>query len=179
MNESDVTDALIRRYSVNGGNGARYAFASGVRSHAGFDARRTADFMAIDLWPSKRFELQGFEIKVSRSDWKQELKHPEKAGEFIPYVNRWWLVIPELVKPVALREELPEDWGMMVVDGNGLVRVTHQAPRRNALPLSTTRMVALMRAVAQTAAYVARRTAQAEFRELERYRAEKDEEHAW
>jgi hypothetical protein len=152
VDETDITHALIRRYSGWRGNGVRYVCAAGVRSHAGFDARRTADFMVMDMWPSKGLKLQGFEIKTARSDWLRELKHPEKAAEFIPYVNQWWLVIPDLVPPVARTAELPADWGMMVVLESGEVRVAHQAPRLDAKPLTRTRTAALLRAAVRTAA---------------------------
>src|ERR1039457_1110041 len=109
--ETTVTDALHVRYSQVHGNGRRYAVAAGVRSHAGFDARRPADFLAMDLWPSRGLALHGHEIKVSRSDWLRELKEPEKAAEFIPYMNHWWLVASD---PRIVREgELPEGWGLM------------------------------------------------------------------
>jgi hypothetical protein len=92
MTEADIAQALRDRYGHQGGNGRRYAFAAHVRSHAGFDATRTADFVAMDLWPSRGLSLHGHEIKVSRADWLRELKEPAKAEEFIPYMNFWWLV---------------------------------------------------------------------------------------
>jgi hypothetical protein len=51
--ERAMLDLLHRRYSFDGGNGARYACAEHVRNGAGFDATRTADFVAMDPWPSK------------------------------------------------------------------------------------------------------------------------------
>jgi hypothetical protein len=157
--EASVTDALRVRYSQFHGNGARYAAAAGVRSGAGFDARRTADFVAMDLWPSKGLALHGHEIKVSRSDWLRELKEPEKAAEFIPYMNYWWLVAsgPRIVRD----GELPEGWGLMVMRGPLLV-VTQKAPRRDAKPLTPSRLAALLRAVAQEAAYMEVRKAERE-----------------
>jgi hypothetical protein len=157
MTEAAVTDALHVRYSQVHGNGRRYAVAAGVRSHAGFDARRTADYVAMDLWPSKGLALHGHEIKVSRSDWLRELKEPEKAAEFIPYMNYWWLVASH---PRIVRDgELPEGWGLMVMRGPLLVVAT-RAPRRDAKPLTPTRLAALLRAVGQTSAYMARREAE-------------------
>jgi hypothetical protein len=154
--EASVTDALHVRYSQVHGNGRRYAVAAGVRSHAGFDARRTADYVAMDLWPSKGLALHGHEIKVSRGDWLRELKEPAKAAEFIPWMNHWWLVASD---PRIVREgELPEGWGLMVMRGPLLV-VARKAPRRDAKPLTPTRLAALLRAVAQTSAYLARRQA--------------------
>jgi hypothetical protein len=157
MTEAAVTDALHARYSQVHGNGRRYAVAAGVRSHAGFDARRTADYVAMDLWPSKGLALHGHEIKVSRSDWLRELKEPEKAAEFIPWMNHWWLVASD---PRIVRDgELPDGWGLMVMRGPLLV-VVRKAPRRDAKPLTPTRLAALLRAVAQTSAYIEMRHAE-------------------
>lgn len=154
MTEVQVIEALLDRYSVRHGNGQRYAVASQVRSKAGFDARRTADFVAMDLWPSKGLALHGHEIKVSRSDWLRELKEPEKSAEFTPYMNTWWVVVSGA--RIVRDGELPEDWGLMVMRA-GLLTVVKKAPRRDALPLPPTRLAALLRAVAQTAEWQARR----------------------
>ena len=157
MTEAAVTDALHVRYSQVHGNGRRYAVAAGVRSHAGFDARRTADYVAMDLWPSGGLRLHGHEVKVSRSDWLRELKDPSKAAEFVPYMNCWWIVVsdPRIVRP----GELPDDWGLMVMRGIELT-VKKPAPKRDALPLPPTRLAALLRAVSQTAAYRATQSAE-------------------
>ena len=101
-----------------------------VRSHAGFDARRTADFVAMDLWPSTRLTLHGHEIKVSRSDWLRELKDPSKAAEFIPYMNYWWGSSSD---PRIVRDgELPDDWGLMAMRGHCCGSQEGSAPRRPA-----------------------------------------------
>lgn len=148
MTETDITVALLARYGQVHGNGRRYAVASQVRSHAGFDARRTADFVAMDLWPSMGLTLHGHEIKVSRGDWLRELKDPSKAAEFIPWMNCWWVVASSerIVRP----GELPDDWGLMAMRG-GLLATVKKAPRRDALPMPPTRLAALLRAVTQTA----------------------------
>lgn len=155
--EASVIDALQRRYGAVWGNGQRYACAAQVRSHAGFDVRRTADFVAMDLWPSSGLTLHGHEVKVSRSDWLRELKAPEKAAEFIPYMNCWWIVAsdPRIVRP----GELPDDWGLMVMRGIE-VSVKKRAPKRDAKPMPPSRLAALLRAVSQTAAYRATRDAE-------------------
>jgi hypothetical protein len=149
MTEGDMIAALHARYGQVVGNGRRWAVAGGVRSHAGFDARRTADFIAMDTWPSKGLEIHGHEVKVSRSDWLRELKEPEKAAEFIPYVNRWWLVVPDPV--IVGLGELPDGWGLLAMRG-GRLAVIEKAARRDALPLPPTRLAALLRAVEGTAA---------------------------
>lgn len=153
VTERVMLDALHQRYCQRYGNGVRYVTAEHVRSHASFDARRTADFVAMDMWKTGRLELHGHEVKVSRSDWLRELEDPSKAEEFIPYMNRWWLVIADesMVRP----GELPDGWGMLVLarpDSLASLRVVKHAPRRDALPLTPTRLAGLLRAVAQTAA---------------------------
>ena len=148
LTEGDMIAALRARYGEAHGNGPRYAVAGGVKSGAGHAARRTADFIAMDLWPSGGLEIHGHEVKVSRSDWLRELKEPEKAAEFIPYVNRWWLVVPS--PAIVGLGELPDGWGLMAMRGERLA-VIEAAPHRDALPLPPTRLAALLRAVAQTA----------------------------
>jgi len=154
LTEADLTDALHAHYGAEYGNGRRYAVAAQVRSHAGFDARRTADFVAMDLWPSKRLTLHGHEIKVSRSDWLRELKEPAKAAEFTPYMNCWWVVVAE--ERMVRAGELPPEWGLMAMRA-GHLAVIRKAPWRQAVPLTPTRLAALLRAVAQTAEYLERR----------------------
>jgi len=148
LTERDVLDRLHARYSVRSQSGQRYVRAEKVRSCAGFDAPRTADFMAMDLWLSKGLALHGHEVKVSRSDWLTELKQPEKAGEFIPFMDYWWLVVSD---PAIVKDgELPDGWGLMVVAGSRL-RVKHWAPRLTPLELPRKMIAPLLRATANTA----------------------------
>ncbi len=152
--ESEMTEALIMYYRKLSGNGPRFVVAAQVRSHAGFDAKRTADFLALDLWPSQGLDLHGHEIKTNRGDWLRELKHPEKAQEFIPYLNRWWIVAPEyplVVSPL----ELPEGYGLIYVSGmrhRAYARVVRSAVYHEAASFTLSRMAAFARAVAVTAA---------------------------
>ena len=148
LTEADMLSLLTERYSKEYGNGGRYVVARHVRSHAGFEAKRTADFVAMDTWPSSRFAIHGHEVKVSRSDWLHELKQPEKAAEFVPYMDYWWLVVSDAA--IVREDELPDGWGLMAVRGGKLVAV-RQAPRRKPLPLTETRIAAFVRAVAKTA----------------------------
>lgn len=148
ITEYDMTTWLgEHRYSQRAGNGRRYVYAAQVRSHAGFDAARTADAVAMDLWPSKGLVLHGHEIKISRSDWLHELRQPEKWLPVGRYCTRWWLVVPtaDIVRP----GELPDTWGLMVVGPTG-AQVVKQAPRLTPEPLKRTFVAALLRAAVQT-----------------------------
>jgi hypothetical protein len=151
LTERELLDLLHTRYSRHYGNGARYVTAEHVRSHAGFDARRTADFIAMDTWPSSGLALHGHEVKVSRSDWLTELKQPWKAAEFTPYMTYWWVVVSD--RSLVHDAELPEGWGLIAVRGAVTQKlvVVKQARRQRPEPLPRTMTAAFMRAVAKTA----------------------------
>lgn len=161
ITERDMLDALNRRYTAILGNGDRWVRAEHVRNGTGFygyDARsglckgflRTADFIALDGWESKKHVMHGHEVKVSRSDWLTELRDPEKAEAFRPYCDYWWLVVSD--PNVARADELPAGWGLMVRQADGNLRVRKQAPKNaTRLPLPWPMTVGLARAVQKTA----------------------------
>ena len=88
-----------------------------IRNKAGFDATRSADAIAMNVWPSKGLSIVGFEIKIDRWDWKHELNQPEKSNAIKRYCDAWWLVAPE---GVARPEEIPADWGWYLATEEGL-----------------------------------------------------------
>jgi hypothetical protein len=149
--ERDMLDLLHERYSKNPGNGPRYVFAEHVRNQGGFGwdvPLRTADGLAIDLWPSGGHAIHGFEVKVSRADWLTELRDPEKAEAFKPYCDHWWLVVPDTG---IVRDDLPEGWGLLAVARGGVLRVRKRAPKLDRQPMPTGMTAAWLRAVAKTA----------------------------
>lgn len=124
--ERRVLDLLHDRYTPRAGNGGvRYVKAEHVRSCCGFDAKRTADFVAMDLWESSGLPIHGHEVKISRGDWLRELRDPSKSAEFMAVCDYWWLVCPA---DVATVDELPPGWGLMIASDRG-VRIKKQAPR--------------------------------------------------
>jgi hypothetical protein len=178
--EASMIALLHERYGASSGNGPRYAGMAHVRSDAGFDATRTADYIAIDLWPSKGLALHGHEVKISRSDWLNELKDPEKSGAFMKHVDYWWLVIADAA--MVKDGELPDGWGMMAVGSDGKLRVVKQAPRLNKVDLPPERnswgglkpavapvhrglVAAMLRSSARTAAAATHRSLQGEHEE--------------
>jgi hypothetical protein len=85
-----------------------------VRDATGGRATRSADAIAMSLWPSRGLELHGFEIKVNRYDWTSELKRPAKAEVIAAYCDRWYVVAtPNVVRD----EEVPPAWGLKIWDG--------------------------------------------------------------
>lgn len=92
--------------------------------------------------------LIGHEVKVSRADWLNELREPDKSDKWKQHCHQWYLVISD---PSYVRKgELPDDWGLMIVDKTGNLRVTKSAPKTNPLPLNNSQIGSLMRSVAKT-----------------------------
>lgn len=123
--EAGVLNLLRERHAAQAGNGPEWAYMEKVRNRSGFDATRTADAMALSLWPSRGHELHGYEVKVSRSDWRSELKDGAKADAWHGIVDRWWIAAPSGVVP---RDELPATWGLIEASNSGKLRVAVQAP---------------------------------------------------
>lgn len=153
--ERMMLDLIHARYGkVQPGNGPRYVVAEHVRNYCGFagdrttSRLRTADALAVDLWPSSGHRVHGFEVKVSRSDWLTELKDPSKAEAFKPYCDHWWLVVPDAS---IVRGDLPEGWGLLAVTEGGVLRVRKPAPKLDRRPMPFEMTAAWLRATAKTA----------------------------
>jgi hypothetical protein len=117
--EGEMLGLLRARHGEKAGNGEANAFIPKVRSHAGFDARRTIDAINVTLWPSRGLIIDAFEIKCDRGDWLREMKNPAKGEEFARVVDRFWLVVAD--DAIVKDGELPEGWGLHVAQGNRLV----------------------------------------------------------
>lgn len=76
-----------------------------------------ADAIAYNLYPSRNFKTVGFEIKVSRSDWKKELENGGKADYFVGQCDEWYVVAGR--KGIVKEQELPEGWGLLEMKGGG------------------------------------------------------------
>lgn len=136
MRTSDVKAALKKKFCA-----PEWALFFEVTAGTGAMASRRADAIAMNLWPSRGLAINGFEIKVSRSDWLRELKSPAKAEELAQHCDFWWIVSP---KGIVSKHELPEAWGLYEVDGRGM-SVSVQAPKIGEPVLSRNFMAALIR----------------------------------
>lgn len=121
LNTSQLEKLLAARYPRE-----QYALFFDVPDNIGMHSKRRADAICIGLWQSNGRLIDGFELKVSRSDWLRELKHVQKADPFIERCDRWWLVTADAT--IAKPEEIPECWGWMSATKTGL-RVQRPAPR--------------------------------------------------
>lgn len=121
MTAHDVINALAARYKP-----PEYAFLTDVRNSVGFSGRvRTADAMAMSLWPSRGIYMTGFEVKVSRADWKKELAQPEKAEELAQFCKLWFIACPE---KLIDKDEVPPGWGLIHVKEDGGLKYAKPAP---------------------------------------------------
>lgn len=142
MSEFEILQVLKRRYPSDA-----YAVIPQVRNTTGFARRvRTADAIAVSLWPSRGIGLEGFEFKDSRTDWLKELKQPEKAEEISRFCGKWWIVTSS--KGIVRGDELPAAWGLLeIVDG--AIKTAVKAPPKTPEPPTMEFFAALCRAAAE------------------------------
>lgn len=137
LTAGDVRAALRVRHPKS-----EWALMFEVSDAAGFGRGRSADALAMNLWPSRGLELHGFEIKVSRADWKRELVNPEKSASIQRYCDRWWIAAPRDLVPA---DELPRTWGLMEIDGAGKAVVKVDAPKLPAEPMTRSFVACVLR----------------------------------
>ena len=81
-----------------------------VGNSTGTSCKRHADAVAINAYPSKGFEVRGFEIKVTKQDLAVELQNGIKSEEIAKYCDYWFLVTP---KGLSDSFTLPPTWGVI------------------------------------------------------------------
>lgn len=143
--ERTVLNALRARHAAKKGNGPEWAYIEHVRNAAGFDAQRTLDAMALHLWPSRGMELHGYEVKISRADFRRELADPAKMDAFASVLDRFWIVAPIGIVPA---EEVPAAWGLLEVTNTQTIRQKIAAPllTEKRAPIPRTMLVPILRA---------------------------------
>jgi hypothetical protein len=102
-----------------------------IGSGYGADSEQRIDCWVMSAYPSDHMVKLAFEIKVSRGDFRQELKKPMKRRWALRYSNLFYFVAPPgLLKP----EELPLEAGLMEPNAKGQLAVSSEAPHRDAHP---------------------------------------------
>jgi len=149
-----LREALRKRYAF-----PEWVLMEEVRDAAGFSGKRSADGIAMGMWPSRGLEIHGIEVKAYRGDWLRELKDPAKADVISSYCDRWWIVAAPNVVNI---DELPVAWGLLELRGQSL-KALKEAPRNeNVRPLNRHFVAAMMRRVGQIDAEMVRRAVDAE-----------------
>jgi hypothetical protein len=107
MNAQDVIRCLNNRFSA-----PEWVFLDELSLVPGFIRNRRADAVALNCWASGKWGLSfiGFEIKVSRSDFLHELKHPAKRKETYLDVDGIFFATP---KGLVAKAEVPADCGLI------------------------------------------------------------------
>lgn len=124
----DMEKYLAERYC----DSRQWVFLTQVRASTG-SANRIADAMAFNMYGSTGYEILGFEIKVSRSDFLNELKDMSKSDEIMSYCDKWYLVVPDA--SIVKDGELPKNWGLLVLkDGKLTQKVRAITTRKEPLP---------------------------------------------
>ena len=117
-----------------------------VSNGAGFSRTNSADVIFMGLWPSRGLEINGVEIKSSRTDWLREIKNPQKAEAIFKYCDRFWLAAEE--KVVLNLNEIPATWGYMLATGNKL-KIIKEAPQLKPEPISRSFIAAMLKRATQ------------------------------
>jgi hypothetical protein len=94
-----------------------------VPDATGGRASRRADAIGVSCYPSRGIFARGIEVKVSRTDWRNELKNPAKSANFQRNISDFYLAAPP---GVAELDEIPETWGYIEV-ANGKASVVKKA----------------------------------------------------
>lgn len=139
-----------------------WIFVTEVNTSTGYDSQhqngpggiRRIDAFALALWPSKDFYRIAYEIKVSRSDWLNEIKDPMKRAQAWYLSNEFWFVVPEnIVKMPGIK--VAGDWrrdmsgcGLLVVREDGTAKSVYRARSRKFIsPMPIGFIASLMRCV--------------------------------
>jgi hypothetical protein len=145
MNTAEILQRLQGRYAA-----PEWAYFEQIRDAAGFHACRTADAIAMNLWPSRGLEVHGFEVKVSRADWRKEMKNPAKAEAVSQFCDRWWVVVGDAA--IVKEGELPPTWGLLVPRGKGLAKKV-DAPQLEPEPMDKSFVAALLKRASESKHY--------------------------
>jgi hypothetical protein len=137
MNNVDLWPILRRRFPES-----EYALMQEVSNAAGHHRTNSADYIAVNLWPSRGLAIHGIERKTYRGDWLRELKSPAKAESIIKNCDFFWLLTDS--EEVAKREEIPATWGWITVKGTKMYTMK-EAPKLSPEPISRHFMCAMLK----------------------------------
>jgi hypothetical protein len=153
----EVIDSLKELYAP-----PAFALLEQVGDSTGY-ASRHIDAIVMSLYPSRGLGLTGVEVKVSRNDWRTELRRPGKAEPIARFCDYFVIAAPKGVVPI---EEVPENWGLIEISDKGKARTSKQPVRNDADPIDRRFLAAILRrAAASTPTWEMKQAAQKEARE--------------
>jgi hypothetical protein len=123
MSEAEAIELLSRKVADEG-----FLTVPQVSNGTGAIARRTADAILVQTWPSRGLSLTGVEYKRTRYDWRRELREGSKAEPVAAYCHFWLVLAPKGVVPVG---EIPAGWGLWEFDERERLLRTKAPPIQN------------------------------------------------
>jgi hypothetical protein len=144
LTSHDIRRLIAERHGILPGanlTNQEWAVFFELRNGTGYGSARYVDAFAMNLWPSKKHWRVAYEIKISRSDFLNELKTPEKRSYAFDTSNEFYFAtLPGVAKP----EEMPEGCGLLVVSGTKLKKVK-PAVQRQGRDLTANEVAAIAR----------------------------------
>jgi hypothetical protein len=120
-----------------------YTEVSGYNT--GLSQVRYLDAFAMRTWASKGFRRVGYEIKVARSDWLQELKDPWKHLQGYYLAHEFWYALAEGVyDPKKDDISSIEGCGILEIFPNGDRKIRRSCYRHEAWPMPETFIASLL-----------------------------------
>jgi len=112
-------------------SGPGWALFEELANSTGHNVKRFADVVALGIWPTHRYAMHCYEVKISRNDLKKELEDPSKADEVGKCADYFWLVARD--EKVFETLVVPEHWGILVPAGI-VLRPVKKAQKQKAKP---------------------------------------------
>jgi hypothetical protein len=128
MTSKDILKALRRHHNVDSFY-RNTVFFEELKVGTGYkgDNQQALDAFAMDLWPSDGFKRYVYEVKVSRKDFRKELKNSKKRRRGLLLSNYFYFVTP---KGLIDAEKIPVECGLIEVNEKGNLEFTLDAPFR-------------------------------------------------
>lgn len=134
----DILNAIHLRHPDD-----KWLCASEIRL-PGYHNEQRLDALALAIWPSKKGLRHSYEIKISRQDFLNEIKKPEKRQYALNNSDFFWFAVKE---GICDKSEIPEEAGLLVYQSNGKFKRIKNAPKRVVEPASLELMIALTRRI--------------------------------
>lgn len=124
----DIYSLLYQRHKDTG----EWLCAREVSDGTGWATRRL-DFVACNCYASKGLAIHAFEVKISKSDLRNELFDPSKHNIFFDNIDFFSIVAPDYVLDAEYIKLIPKQWGIIKAvagkeDGEPSKLVTYRKP---------------------------------------------------
>lgn len=123
---TQIKKSLKQRYSDK----TRWAYFNECPVGSGWRGTNFMDAFVIAIWPSDQNRRIAFEIKISRQDFLNEFRKPNKRRPALFFSNEFYFVSPkDLLNP----EEIPSDSGLIEYFEDGKLVTKIKAPFRESI----------------------------------------------